>query len=466
MKKLIKPIALLAISLIIVGGAGYWWFSRAPLSSEFIAIIPDQAYIDWEADKLPTVDKDNDHIADELLAADGSMIPIPVLISLTYDEQAKTAVQELERILDYGATKLDSATTVKLYPSASVMTATADLSTIRQIARLKGVVLIEEDIKVAGLSRAWAAAPVVTVSPIQTAGVALVDGGTNYPAAHREELVSPGGAGLNHGNTVAANLLQIDPDAQIVDVAVLDQDAEAPISRLIGGVDWIISNKDKYNIATVNVSAGYTGETNFAFNRALSAAAADGLAVVVSVANAATAGAVVNKVPGVVRVGSYSADQTSPSANYGKSQVDVIAPATDAAGPSAAAAEMAGVVSKLIASSVGGESTDWWTTLSTTVINIDEVITITDSQLLNISAGDEAALREFMGSLSGYLREAISELEANLGNGEDDQLLKQLLDATAGLLNQYPYTTDTESWESSSDLEDLLGNILGNITPQ
>jgi hypothetical protein len=456
MKKLIKPVALLAISLVIVGGAGYWWFSRAPLSSEFIAIIPDQAYIDWEADKLPTVDKNDDHIADALLvAAANPTDQLPVLISLTYDEQAKTAVRQLEKIL------VDQP--VKFYPSASVMAATADLATVRQIARLDGVVMVEEDIAVAGLTRALAAYPIQLNSPIQTAGVALIDGGTSYATAHREALIEPAGAGLGHGNTVAANLLQIDPAAQIIDVAVLDEEVQAPVSRLIEGVDWTIANKDKYNIATVNVSAGYAGETNFAFNRALSAAAADGLAVVVSVANTATAGAVANKVPGMVRVGSYSADQTSPSANYGKSQVDVLAPATDAAGPSAAAAEMAGVVSKLIASSAGGKSTDWWTALSTTVINIDDVITLTDDQLNGIASGDSAAIDEFMRPLRGYLQSAIDQLQTELDGSADSQTLLDLLESALNLTDLSAYTTDIDLGGNPSDINDFWDELWGDL---
>lgn len=458
MKKLIKPLSIFLAALIVIGGAGYWWFSRAPLASEFIAIIPDQAYIDWEADKLPTVDRNDDHIADALLiAAANSTEPLPVLISLTYDEQAKTAAQQLEKML------VDRP--AKLYPSASVVATTADLATVRQIAHIEGVVLVEEDIEVAGLSRAVALSTANQSSPIQTAAVALIDGGTTYATTHREVLVNSSGAGLNHGNLVAENILKVDPSTQIVDVTVLDSRAQAPVSRLIEGVDWVIQSKDQLGISAINASAGYVGQTNFAFNRALSAAAASGLAVVVPIAPNRDAGAVAAKVPGVVRVGYYTEGQPA-SANYTKTDVDMLAPTgSSSAGASAAAAEISGVVSRLI-NQTTSDNTDWWEALSTTVFSINDVIKITENQLGDISTGDEAAAEEFMRSLSGQLQEAIDQLKANLGSGEDDQLLKQLLDVTSQLLNQFPYSTDSSAnWNNGSDanLDNLLGNLLNNL---
>jgi len=455
MKKLIKPISFFLIALVIISAGGYWWFKRSPLASEFIAIIPDQAYIDWEADKLPTIDRD-DHIADALLATATNTAQLPVLISLAYDDQAQAAVRRLEEILgDQSA---------KFYPSASVMSATTDLATIRQIAQLDGVVLVEADIEVAGLSRAWAANSSIQSSPIQTAAVALIDGGTSYTASHREVLVSSAGAGLDHGNLVAENMLRVDPSTQIVDVTVLDAQAKAPVSRLIEGVDWVINSKDQLGISAINTSTGYVGKTNFAFNRALSAAAASGLAVVVPVASDKDAGEVVAKVPGVVRVGYYTEGEPA-SATYTKSQVDVLAPTSSSAdGASAAAAEISGVVSQLINQADEGE-TDWWEALSTTVFSINDVITITEDQLGGISTGDEAAITEFMNSLSGYLQDAIDQLKSNLGDSEDDQLLKQLLDTTSQLLNQLPYSTDSSNWDTESDinLDDLLNGLIGNL---
>ncbi|MFA5270152.1 MAG: hypothetical protein WC400_00845 [Patescibacteria group bacterium] len=459
MNKLIKPISLLLVALVIISGAGYWWFSRAPLASEFIAIIPDQAYIDWEADKLPTVDKNDDHIADTLLvAATNSTNPLPVLISLTYNDQAQTAVQQLEEILG-------DQSSAQFYPSASVMAATADLSTIRRVADLEGVVMVERDINVAGLASILAAYPIEVASPIQAAGVALIDGGTDYTTAQRELIIKPSGAGLDHGNIVAANLLQIDPAARIIDVAVLDEQAKAPISRVIEGVDWTIANKDEYNIATMNVSAGYTGAANFAFNRALSAAAVEGLAVVVSVANSAQAGQVAAKVPGMVRVGSYEVAQAA-SANYDKDRVDILAPADDAAEASVATAKLSGAVSQLIANSSSDQtdvsSTDWWTTLSTTVVNVDDVITLTDEQLSGIVGGDTAAINEFMQPLVKYLEEALGQLELGVDGSEDNQALIDLLGSAIDLTDLSLYSTDINlgTDQSMSDFWDELWEDL------
>ncbi|MBN2585310.1 hypothetical protein JXA59_01520 [Patescibacteria group bacterium] len=462
MNKLIKPIALFLTALLIVGGGGYWWFNRAPLTAEFIAILPDQAYIDWETDKLPTVDQNNDHIADALLiaAADNLSDQLPIIVSLTYDNQAKSAVKQLEKIL--------SNQPIKFYPSASVVAVTTDLSTIRQIARLNGVVMVEEDIDVVGLSRAVATYPVSYNSPIQAAGIALVDGGTSYTVAHRQLLVNSAGAGLNHGNVVAANLLQVDPNAKIIDVTVLDETAQAPVSRLIEGVDWTIANKNRYDIATINVSAGYTGEANFAFNRALSAAAADGLAVVVSVANDTWSGQVAAKVPGMVRVSSYESVQRPPT-SYDKTWVDVLTPADDRAGASAAAGKLSGAVSQLIANSDKSSpgkvnSPDWWTTLSTTVINIDDVITLTDEQLLGITNGDQQSIDEFMRPLSQYLQEALTHLETELDGGEDSQLLRELLGSVLGLTGPSIYGTDLNFGEySQAEIEDFWDELWGDL---
>jgi hypothetical protein len=345
------------------------------------------------------------------------------------------------------------------------MAATADLSTIRQIAQLDGVVMVEEDIKVAGLARAFASSTIQTGSPIQAAGVALIDGGTDYATTHRELIVEPAGAGLGHGNTVAANLLQVDPTAQIIDVVVLDKRAEAPVSRVIEGIDWTISNKDQYSIATMNVSAGYTGATNFAFNRTLSAAAADGLAVVVSVADNTQAGRVAAKVPGMVRVGSYEATQVS-SIDSNKELVDILAPVDDKTGASAAAAKLSGAISQLIAGSEEGgasSTTDWWTTLSTTVVNVNDVITLTNDQLTAIANGDAAAIDEFMRPLTQYLKEALGQLEQELNTGEDNQALRELLESALYLTDLSIYTTDLNWGNDQSELDDFWGELWEDL---
>jgi len=46
------------------------------------------------------------------------------------------------------------------------------------------------------------------------------------------------------------------PDASIVGVKVLNNDGGAKVSDIIEGIDWVIQNRDKYNIRIINMSIG------------------------------------------------------------------------------------------------------------------------------------------------------------------------------------------------------------------
>lgn len=46
------------------------------------------------------------------------------------------------------------------------------------------------------------------------------------------------------------------PDAHIVGVKVLNSDGGAKVSNIVEGIDWVIQNRDKYNIRVINMSIG------------------------------------------------------------------------------------------------------------------------------------------------------------------------------------------------------------------
>lgn len=48
----------------------------------------------------------------------------------------------------------------------------------------------------------------------------------------------------------------IAPEASLISIKVLDKNGKGKIRDVINGLDWIVKNKDKYNIKIVNMSAG------------------------------------------------------------------------------------------------------------------------------------------------------------------------------------------------------------------
>lgn len=83
--------------------------------------------------------------------------------------------------------------------------------------------------------------------------------------------VSSIAAGSGDGN---ADFKGVAPGAALVGVKVLDANGSGSMSNVIAGIDWVISNKDKYNIRIINMSLGTpfssdgTDTTSQAVNRA------------------------------------------------------------------------------------------------------------------------------------------------------------------------------------------------------
>ena len=45
-------------------------------------------------------------------------------------------------------------------------------------------------------------------------------------------------------------------NANLVDVRVLEQDGTGHVSKVVAGIQWVVANKDKYNIRVINLSLG------------------------------------------------------------------------------------------------------------------------------------------------------------------------------------------------------------------
>ena len=63
---------------------------------------------------------------------------------------------------------------------------------------------------------------------------------------------------LGRGKMLNGYYKGIAPEAKLISVKVLDEKGKGKINDVIKGLDWIIANKDRYNISIVNMSVGAT----------------------------------------------------------------------------------------------------------------------------------------------------------------------------------------------------------------
>src|SRR5207237_4369229 len=65
-------------------------------------------------------------------------------------------------------------------------------------------------------------------------------------------------AGIIAGNGFDSGGLKagMAPNASLVSLKVLDANGKGNISHIIAALDWVVANKDAYNIRVVNLSAG------------------------------------------------------------------------------------------------------------------------------------------------------------------------------------------------------------------
>lgn len=122
-------------------------------------------------------------------------------------------------------------------------------------------------------------------------------------------------AGLVAGNGTMSNgqIKGTAPRVDIVGVKVLDSAERGYISDVISGIDWVIQNKEKYNIKVMNLSLGteYSGGNDPLIN-AVEKATSEGILVVVAGGNNGYNGKVTSPAvsPKVLSVGSTNSKGT------------------------------------------------------------------------------------------------------------------------------------------------------------
>ncbi|MCL4849592.1 MAG: S8 family peptidase, partial [Acidobacteria bacterium] len=190
-----------------------------------------------------------------------------------------------------------------------------------------------------GADQAWAGFEPLAGATGRNVGVALIDSGVNEVPALRGRIVAhvdftnPRGRGRDehgHGTHLAGiiagngrNFQGVAPEAKIVSLKVLNGDGSGRSSDVIDALDWVVENKQRFNLSIVNLSLGHpVMESAFddplvaAVQRAVKA----GLFVVVSAGNLGKtpdgrpiAGAITSpgNAPGAFTVGAVNTKQTA-----------------------------------------------------------------------------------------------------------------------------------------------------------
>lgn len=119
-----------------------------------------------------------------------------------------------------------------------------------------------------------------------------------------------GGKGTNSNGLVKG----IAPKTNIVGVKVLDSNEKGYISNVISGIDWVIENKDRYNIKVINLSLGmnYQGSED-PLMQAVAKANDKGILVVAASGNNGNNGTVMSPAasPNAIAVGGTNANYTA-----------------------------------------------------------------------------------------------------------------------------------------------------------
>lgn len=78
-------------------------------------------------------------------------------------------------------------------------------------------------------------------------------------------------AGIIAGNGMMSNKLYegIAPDCKLHIIKILDKNGEGNIKNVMSGINWLLKNKDKYNIRIVNISVGSVSIKKFDENSPL-----------------------------------------------------------------------------------------------------------------------------------------------------------------------------------------------------
>ena len=125
--------------------------------------------------------------------------------------------------------------------------------------------------------------------------IAVIDSGYDHPG---KELIAwkdiPDGKSKpwdpnGHGTHVAGDAMKMAPDADLVAVRVMRSDGTGRPSDIVKGLQWVIENKDQYNIGVVNMSLGGAPDGYPYYfdpiNKAVGAATKEGITVVAAAGN-------------------------------------------------------------------------------------------------------------------------------------------------------------------------------------
>jgi len=151
-------------------------------------------------------------------------------------------------------------------------------------------------------------------------GVAVLDSGVNPDvdltqptnrllaavnfAGDRGGMADAGGHGTHVAGTVGGDgfgsngeYIGIAPNANVIDVRVLNRNGNGRISSVVRGIEWVIAHRAQYNIRLINLSLGMPAPTPYRLNpldAAVEIAWMRGIAVVAAVGNGGpTSGSVV-----------------------------------------------------------------------------------------------------------------------------------------------------------------------------
>ncbi|AOY75337.1 S8 family peptidase [Clostridium formicaceticum] len=125
-------------------------------------------------------------------------------------------------------------------------------------------------------------------------------------------------AGIVAGNGFSSQgkYMGIAPDANIVGVKVLNKDGGGNISDVIAGIQWVIDNKQRYNIKVMTLSLGTKAKVSYREDplcQAVDKAASHGITVVVAAGNSGPEASTINSPaisPNTIAVGACN-DRTA-----------------------------------------------------------------------------------------------------------------------------------------------------------
>ncbi len=140
---------------------------------------------------------------------------------------------------------------------------------------------------------------------------------------HRETPYDDDGHGTHVAGIAAGNGFSrssykgIAPDADIIAVKTLDETGSGSTSDILAGMQWVVDNKDKYNIKILNLSLGTPADTSYREDplaKGATAASNYGLCVVTAAGNSGPNRRTINSPgisPSVITVGSIDDNRTT-----------------------------------------------------------------------------------------------------------------------------------------------------------